>query len=464
MKYTIELIARNIVNLQDIDTFISFIILDQNIQKQEIKIWLNKSLKDYIKNELQTVKPVTTVKKNDPEWLKKSVEDGTALKVNFNRGFKNQIFHIIDYFNSLPPVELTKIVKIPFKIAIDKSKEWLQQLHEQSSIEEDFEGIETVRSYKEGYSWVRVESGKALNREGKLMRHCVGSYAAKVSSKQCVIYSLRDPNNKPHCTVEIIKNTVNQIKGFANGPIVEKYIKFVKDFIEKPIDGEGYRKVRELLSNLGLLNQDGIWYNIFNLPNNFTVNRSLYLKNTKFKTLAENLTINGNLVLRSSNVKFLPENLTVEKTLDIEYSTLKELPKNLHVKRHLILNSRIAELPKDLIVEGELRANKKLLYSTIPLGVNKVKFKLRNEERRGKGNYGSPAVWGEFENGELKKTKSRYSEEEDIYLYDNAEEKRIEREEVERETREMIEDRERIERDERNEQRQMHREVMDYGY
>jgi len=454
------LIARNVVNLPDIDKFLISITLGNNVQKQEIKTWINKSLKDYIKNDLDTIKPVITFKKNDPDWLKDGVKNGTALKVSFNRGFRNQIAHILDYFNSLPDTELSKITRLKFDIALGKSKEWMQELHEKASIEEDFEGITTVRAYKEGYSWVRVESAKALNREGKLMKHCVGSYASKVASQQCVIYSLRDPNNKPHCTVEIIKHTINQIKGVANGAIKEKYIKYCKNFIEKPIEGEIYRKIRDL-SNIGLLDQDGIWYNIYNLPENFVVNKWLHLGGASFKTLAKNLTIKGNLWLNNAKFKYLPDNLTVEGTLDLDGSTLKELPKNLIVKRHLILNNRIAELPEDLIVKGELRANKKLLYSTIPHNVNKVKFKLVNGIDNGpkSGRRRTPDVWGEFVNGELKKSKSFYDDEDEEYLYGP-----VEIDEHEIELQEMLEEEQRMERLEREEQRRIDREAFVEGY
>lgn len=54
----------------------------------------------------------------------------------------------------------------------------------------------------EGWSWVQVISPEALNREGALMRHCVGSYAEQVAEGSCSIWSLRDAEGKPRITVE----------------------------------------------------------------------------------------------------------------------------------------------------------------------------------------------------------------------------------------------------------------------
>lgn len=67
-----------------------------------------------------------------------------------------------------------------------------------------------------GWRWVAVKSADALDREGSLMRHCVGSYADDVASGEKQIYSLRDPSNTPRLTVEAQGAKLSQIKAFAN--------------------------------------------------------------------------------------------------------------------------------------------------------------------------------------------------------------------------------------------------------
>lgn len=74
----------------------------------------------------------------------------------------------------------------------------------------------------EGWTWVEVKSAAALNREGVLMKHCVGSYADAVSTEKVRIGSLRDSEGNPHLTVEAVARNgqeglvVRQIKGAAN--------------------------------------------------------------------------------------------------------------------------------------------------------------------------------------------------------------------------------------------------------
>ena len=71
---------------------------------------------------------------------------------------------------------------------------------------------------REGWRWVEVESAGALDREGALMKHCVGSYAKDVAEGTKSIYSLRDAENKPWLTLEAQGARLTQLKAFANKP------------------------------------------------------------------------------------------------------------------------------------------------------------------------------------------------------------------------------------------------------
>lgn len=88
----------------------------------------------------------------------------------------------------------------------------------------------------ESLRWVEVFSKDSLNREGSLMRHCVGSYANDVSSGRKTIYSLRDEKNKPLLTIEAREGAIVQIKAFANSPCPKELFpavaQFAKDFTE----------------------------------------------------------------------------------------------------------------------------------------------------------------------------------------------------------------------------------------
>lgn len=77
--------------------------------------------------------------------------------------------------------------------------------------------------------WVKVKSKEAYEREGKLMGHCVANYYQR--SSETTIYSLRDEENRPHCTIEMTGKEIRQIKGRANGEVVPRYHSTLRTFI-----------------------------------------------------------------------------------------------------------------------------------------------------------------------------------------------------------------------------------------
>ena len=78
--------------------------------------------------------------------------------------------------------------------------------------------------------WVSVVSQDSLDREGALMRHCVGSYAKDVSANRKSIYSLRDQGNKPLLTIEARGSCLHQLKAFANSPCPPELMPAVQRF------------------------------------------------------------------------------------------------------------------------------------------------------------------------------------------------------------------------------------------
>lgn len=63
----------------------------------------------------------------------------------------------------------------------------------------------TERVFDNGWKIVRVSPRDAAN-EGDLMGHCAGSYARDIEKGESRLYSLRDPGEMPHVTIEIKPN------------------------------------------------------------------------------------------------------------------------------------------------------------------------------------------------------------------------------------------------------------------
>jgi hypothetical protein len=100
---------------------------------------------------------------------------------------------------------------------------------------------------KNGWTIQKVVSENDLWAEGNKMNHCVGDYCDKVTEGKTNIYSLRDPQNNPHITLEIIgeagesslahKNnmipggTIQQIMGNSNEEPDSEYKEFIKEWL-----------------------------------------------------------------------------------------------------------------------------------------------------------------------------------------------------------------------------------------
>lgn len=68
------------------------------------------------------------------------------------------------------------------------------------------EGERLETSLEDGWSVVRLLTPDALDHESVRMRHCVGhgAYDQSVASGSVRIHSLRDPDGRPHLTIEIL--------------------------------------------------------------------------------------------------------------------------------------------------------------------------------------------------------------------------------------------------------------------
>ena len=73
---------------------------------------------------------------------------------------------------------------------------------------------------------------KELINEGRSLNHCVGTYADRYAAGKTTIMFIRKKENpdKPYYTVEIVKDTVIQVRGLNNCQPDKKVTKFIEDF------------------------------------------------------------------------------------------------------------------------------------------------------------------------------------------------------------------------------------------
>lgn len=118
-----------------------------------------------------------------------------------------------------------KEIMFNFEDALKKEQQWILKLN--SATQTDLGQFQIIKDYMDGFKIVQLLDQQSKKYEGFIMAHCVASHSG--SSK---IYSLRDQNNKPHCTMEFSGKSIIQIKGKANGKVSPKYTSYVLDFLK----------------------------------------------------------------------------------------------------------------------------------------------------------------------------------------------------------------------------------------
>lgn len=158
-------------------------------------------------------------------WL--STTGSKALKTS--KASESELEHILDYLvSSAAPKRLQKLSITDAK---RKTAEWTKanQKHGKG-LKDGPEDIKVIHDFLDGTKIVQLCTKQALQREGFLMSHCVGSYSPETST----IYSYRDASNMPHATFEVAKHggEIMQIKGKGNGSIHPKYIHPILAFLQ----------------------------------------------------------------------------------------------------------------------------------------------------------------------------------------------------------------------------------------
>lgn len=242
------LLEMNIVNVDAIEEYAAEVA--QRCHDGTTRNWLKTKLRKFLNSYEGTAQKVEALPRKAPTWMKTKFEAGEEL-FSFapTDDLNEKVHHIIDWLNSLGQYSsnhyianatdagsqrlhdtakriMDKLGKITFEQASDHADRWFRIVNSYADATEDFSAIEPVVETPNGV-WVKLNSEKALEREGKLMGHCVGSYGLKASE----IYSFRDHANLPHVTVELRDDEIKQIKGKENKPPIERYIDDVVMFL-----------------------------------------------------------------------------------------------------------------------------------------------------------------------------------------------------------------------------------------
>ena len=164
-------------------------------------------------------------------WVEAALKAGRGVQaLDLEHAERERLAGILDWLRSDEgPALGSDWSKVSLEQAERAEKAWIEARGKAAAKRDmDAEDAEGSRLYaevpgagpdgREGWRWVEVESAGALDREGALMKHCVGSYAKDVAEGTKSIYSLRDAENKPWLTLEAQGARLTQLKAFANKP------------------------------------------------------------------------------------------------------------------------------------------------------------------------------------------------------------------------------------------------------
>jgi 2'-5' RNA ligase len=151
-------------------------------------------------------------------------------------GYVLDLGHIADWFESNSPTRRgTDIMQLDINALGDKIEAWDEELAAEMDQQRQMQGT-VMHDFGDGWTVRRVDDAAQANDEGSAMGHCVGGYGHDIRSGNVGIFSLRDPQNQPHATVEIRPNShddkglalpdngkVHQIQGKQNSEPNEEY-------------------------------------------------------------------------------------------------------------------------------------------------------------------------------------------------------------------------------------------------
>jgi len=292
---------------------------------------------------------------NAPEWLRnKWPEGGPYYRFKPDAGLDDTVRHIADWIGAAlldndewlskvdeqkRPKKLLKIGSL--EVAIHEANKAMALKNQKLALTLGVNAgnATVVEKFDHGYTMVQLRTPEELDYESVKMGHCIGQgkYDEKLISGSHVYYSLRDGFNKPHATlgVDVASNALLQCRGAQNKPPVRQYMPFVQKFVKA-----NHYKLTEGASHTGLIEQDGEYYDINNLPEGLKWRGNLDLHGcTSLTHLGDHITVSGNLDLRGcSYLAHLGNHISVGRDLNLYVcKSLTHLGNHISVGRDLNL-------------------------------------------------------------------------------------------------------------------------------
>lgn len=230
---------RNIINHYELMNLIK----ELSQSYPEFKQYIESNIRNYLIKNF----PCVTISENNAHFLYLSyfkipfenIESCKNPEVVLSKKNGNYEFHqiiisrivlkdiqdLFDYLriNQIDPKPQNNVIHL-----LSESQTWHKNYQELRNIAE---GVIEVVLEHEKFKWVKLVDFQAFKRESILMKNCVKNYYTNHSLNKCIIYSLRDKENKPLVTAEIRNKFLVQIKGASNSS-PEQYNEEISFFLK----------------------------------------------------------------------------------------------------------------------------------------------------------------------------------------------------------------------------------------
>jgi hypothetical protein len=273
------------------------------------------------------------------------------------------IYHISDWLkaavhNNAPwlqnvdgqgrPKKLMKFSTVE-QIVAEADKAMLKASQKGRDIQLDDKQERLIDRLDDGYTIVELRTAEALDRESAYMQHCIGngSYDDKVGTSRFKYISVRDSQNKPHVTMELVSNgngewDILQFQGKQNKIPLSRYVKVLTPFLQKA-DLNFSQQIQSQVPYI--IDEDRIWHDIGDLPSS--------LKCKDFRPLPFD---NDMRTIK------MPERLHLQRSLELNNKKLIGFPSSISIDEYQskkpkieLTNVEISECPKNVRIGGSVR-------------------------------------------------------------------------------------------------------------
>lgn len=328
--------------------------------------------------------PVRTPLACDPKWVSQALAAG-RLVYNFapTADLQRKLDHVADWIYAAEqqqapwlahcdergrPYKLLKIGSVDQ--AVREADKAMNRGISQSAITLGAEDFRTVKQFADGARVDHLLTKKALDAESTAMRHCIGqgAYDHKLAAGTHSYFSLRSASGNPCVTMEVrhADNMLIQCQGRGNQPAAEKYRSYLLDFVrDRGFDLENP-------SDTGLIKNRGRYYDIHNLPENYSHDGDLDLAGSVLTKLPDGLHVTGRLNIAHSPISALPARLRVEGNLYANHTNISTIPADMRIDGSIDLTAtEIRSVPPGWQPNGSLKLSTTPLtrlpeYFTIP--------------------------------------------------------------------------------------------------